>query len=288
MKKILLIGFVLILFLAGKIAFAAGGTISVTPANGVKQGQTAFIKVDFPDTPKNPVFMFKGKKYRLFKSGENEYSGLLGISALEEPGKHELAVSDGTEIIGKTYINVLANPYPKQNIRVTKSMSGLGASEYELKQIGKAKYTVSEEKLRTNPPYNSPAQGCISSVFGLKRYYNGVFSGNYHNGVDIKASLGTPVKAITDGKVIIAEDAKLFRVNGTTVAIDHGQGLVSFYLHMSKLDVKAGDIVKAGQKIGEVGSTGFSTGPHLHWGLYIHGTPINPMAGWIKPVSLCK
>jgi murein DD-endopeptidase MepM/ murein hydrolase activator NlpD len=284
MRKILLFaGFVAILI--AKIAFAADVPIAITPFGGVEQGQTAFITVSTTDMLTNPVFMFKGKKYRLFKSGENQYSGLLGIEATEKFGKHEMIVSDGTKIIGKTVINVLPKTYPRQNIRVSSSMSSLEPTNDEQRQICKAKATISDEKYRTDAPYKSPTNGCIASVYGLKRYYNGKVSGAYHKGIDIKAAKGTPVYTITDGKVLIASP---FRLNGTTVAVDHGQGLVSFYLHLSKLDVKPGEFVKAGQKIGEVGSTGFATGPHLHWGLYINGTPIDPMAGWIKPVNFCK
>jgi len=134
------------------------------------------------------------------------------------------------------------------------------------------------------PPFTVPTQGCIISVYGLNRYHNGVPTGDFHKGVDIKAPQGRDVKAFVEGKVIIAEH---FKLHGGTVAIDHGQGLVSMYLHMSKITAKVGNIVKSGDKIGEVGSTGYSTGPHLHWGVYVNGVPVNPIGFWVNQIPKC-
>jgi murein DD-endopeptidase MepM/ murein hydrolase activator NlpD len=80
--------------------------------------------------------------------------------------------------------------------------------------------------------------------------------------------------------------ARMYRLHGGTVGIDHGQGIGSIYIHMSSIKVKPGDIVKKGDTIGTVGSTGFATGPHLHWGMYVNGLPINPNQ-WIKGVPKC-
>lgn len=288
----LLIIALLILFIINSGCFAnssAAKKISVSPSEKVKQGQTVFIEIKTSKELINPVFSFKNKNYKIFRTGKNEYTGLLGINTLESPGQYKISISDKSGYLNdKAYISVIAKDHPKQNIKVTKKMGGLRATAHELRQIGRAKYMLTSEKLRKKPPYNSPTNGCINSVFGLRRYYNGKFSGNYHKGVDIKASTGEPVRSITDGKVIFAENADKFKLHGGSIAVDHGHGLVSLYIHLSKIDVKEGDIVKADQKIGEVGMTGFATGPHLHWGLYVNGTPIDPMQDWIKPVNLCK
>lgn len=263
--------------------------ISVTPFDEVKQGQTVFIEIKTSKELKDPVFIFRNKTYKIFKTGKNKYTGLLGINTLEKPGKYKIFMNDKSgHLNDRAFISVITKGHPKQYITVTKKMGGLRATAHEMRQIGKAKYILTSEKLRTNPPYNSPANGCINSVFGVRRYYNGEFSGNYHKGVDIKAPTGEPVRTITDGKVIFAENADKFRLHGGSVAVDHGHGLVSLYIHLSRIDVKEGDVVKTDQKIGEVGMTGFATGPHLHWGLYVNGTPVDPMQGWIKPVNLCK
>lgn len=114
----------------------------------------------------------------------------------------------------------------------------------------------------------------ITGVFGSGRVLNGK-KRNPHNGVDYGADEGEPVKASGDGTVILAESN--FYYNGTFIMISHGMGLHTIYLHLSKLNVKRGDNVKAGDIIGEVGSTGRSTGPHLHFGLQLFQKRIDPM-----------
>lgn len=115
--------------------------------------------------------------------------------------------------------------------------------------------------------------GKLTGVFGSQRILNGVPQ-NIHNGLDYSAPTGTDVYAMADGLVQIAGDD--FYYNGNFVLIDHGQGLSSVYLHFSKLNVETGEFVKKGQKIGEVGSTGRSTGPHLHWGVNWFNSKIDP------------
>jgi len=115
--------------------------------------------------------------------------------------------------------------------------------------------------------------GVITGVFGSQRILNGVPQ-NIHNGLDISVPAGTDVHAMADGIVRIAGNK--FYYNGTFVLIDHGQGLSSVYLHFSKLSVSTGDKVIKGQKIGEVGTTGRSTGPHLHWGVNWYNKKIDP------------
>lgn len=114
----------------------------------------------------------------------------------------------------------------------------------------------------------------ISSVFGSGRILNGVKK-SPHNGVDFSADEGTPVKAAGDGMVLVARQN--FYYNGTFIMIDHGHGLTTNYLHLSKLNVKRGDRVSRGDVIGEVGSTGRATGPHLHWGAQLLNKRIDPM-----------
>lgn len=115
--------------------------------------------------------------------------------------------------------------------------------------------------------------GEVTGVYGSQRILNGVPQ-NIHNGLDISVPTGTDVYAMADGIIRLAGEN--FYYNGTFVLIDHGQGLSSVYLHFSKLSVSTGDKVTKGQKIGEVGTTGRSTGPHLHWGINWHKKMIDP------------
>ncbi|WP_439547455.1 M23 family metallopeptidase [Sandarakinorhabdus sp.] len=120
-----------------------------------------------------------------------------------------------------------------------------------------------------------PATGRISTHFGAQRIY-GEVPASYHSGMDIAAPRGTPIRAPIPGIVRLA--AGPFSLEGNIIILDHGRGLHSAMLHLSRIDVKAGDIVAQGQIIGAIGSTGRSTGPHLHWGMTWHGVRVDPEA----------
>ena len=119
-----------------------------------------------------------------------------------------------------------------------------------------------------------PATGRISGVFGSQRIY-GERAAAYHAGLDIAAPHGTLVKAPLPGIVRLASDGP-FSLEGNIIIIDHGQGLHSAFLHLSRILVKPGEIVAQGQDIGRIGTTGRSTGPHLHWGMTWHGVKVDP------------
>jgi murein DD-endopeptidase MepM/ murein hydrolase activator NlpD len=120
-----------------------------------------------------------------------------------------------------------------------------------------------------------PVAGPVSGVYGSQRILNGQ-PRKPHYGLDIAAPLGRDIKATSAGVVVFAHEGMFF--NGKTVVINHGLGLRSTYIHMSALNVKAGDQVVKGQTIGKIGKTGRATGPHLHWGLTLNTTPLDPQS----------
>jgi murein DD-endopeptidase MepM/ murein hydrolase activator NlpD len=124
-------------------------------------------------------------------------------------------------------------------------------------------------------PLRWPARGRISGLFGAQRVYQGK-PGSYHAGVDIALPTGAPVVAPADGVVILAADHP-FTLEGNLLMIDHGMGLNSAFLHLSRIDVRVGDHVRQGQPIGGVGMTGRATGPHLHWGLRWGEAKLDPL-----------
>jgi murein DD-endopeptidase MepM/ murein hydrolase activator NlpD len=121
-----------------------------------------------------------------------------------------------------------------------------------------------------------PARGRISGRFGSQRIYRGGEAGSYHSGLDIAGGTGTPYAAPADGVVVLAAQQP-FSLEGYLLIIDHGQGLSSAFLHSSELLVRDGERVRQGQVIGRIGSTGRSTGPHLHWGLVWRGARLDPL-----------
>ena len=118
-----------------------------------------------------------------------------------------------------------------------------------------------------------PVQGRVSGRFGNQRIYNGI-PGSAHSGMDIAAPDGTPVKAPASGRITFAGDLYL---TGGTILLDHGHGISSNFLHLSRMDVQPGDEVEQGQVLGAVGSTGRATGPHLHWGMNWFDVRIDPL-----------
>jgi murein DD-endopeptidase MepM/ murein hydrolase activator NlpD len=152
-------------------------------------------------------------------------------------------------------------------------------NEAELKRIKADQLRINAARARdTDLPYafeafDWPALGPISGVYGSQRILNGE-PRRPHFGVDVAAPAGTPLKAPAGGIVSLA-DANLFFTGGTII-IDHGHGLASLFAHMQKVAVKEGDKLVKGGYVGDLGGTGRATGPHLHWGMYLFNTPIDP------------
>ena len=134
----------------------------------------------------------------------------------------------------------------------------------ELAQIEAARKSISTQT-GWRQPFIWPARGRISGVFGSQRIYAGE-PGVPHNGVDVAGATGTPIYAPANGVVILAATSP-FTLEGHLLMIDHGMGLNSAFLHLSRIDVALGDVIRQGQPIGAIGMTGRATGPHLHWGM---------------------
>ena len=144
----------------------------------------------------------------------------------------------------------------------------------ELAQIAAAR-ALTTDAAGWRQPFRWPATGRISGLFGAQRIYRGE-PGAYHSGTDIARPTGTPVVAPADGVVILAADHP-FTLEGNLLMIDHGQGLNSAFLHLSRIDVRVGDHVRQGQNVGAIGASGRATGPHLHWSLRWRDARLDPM-----------
>jgi murein DD-endopeptidase MepM/ murein hydrolase activator NlpD len=148
----------------------------------------------------------------------------------------------------------------------------------ELARIRAARATVTDAA-GWRERFRWPVAGRLSGLFGAQRVYRGGEKGSYHSGADVAAATGTPVAAPASGVVVLAADpAAPFTLEGNLLLIDHGGGLGSAFLHLSAIDVAAGQHVRQGQPVGRVGATGRATGPHLHWSLTWNGSRLDPQA----------
>lgn len=145
----------------------------------------------------------------------------------------------------------------------------------ELQQIGAARGMQTDAQ-GWSQPFMWPVTGRISTLFGSQRIYQNGEAGAYHSGVDVARGIGTVVLAPADGVVILAAAAP-FTLEGYLLMVDHGMGLNSAFMHLSRIDVKVGAHVRRGQPIGLVGMSGRATGPHLHWGMKWRDARIDPL-----------
>jgi murein DD-endopeptidase MepM/ murein hydrolase activator NlpD len=208
---------------------------------------------------------------------------LAGVSIETTPGQYaiELKGERGREKEPLTFIHKFAvtrASYPKIKVQLTVEKKFTEPSTEQLDQIEEAKKIKQDYLNRVTPgrewegSFAAPATASISDVFGSQRIFNGVAQ-SPHLGLDFRVPSGTPVAAMNDGTVLLA---RFLYYEGNFVVIDHGQGLLTLYLHLSEFKVKEGDTVKRGQEIGLSGGTGRATGPHLHVAVRWQGTYLDP------------
>lgn len=222
-----------------------------------------------------PSVSFGSNTYPAFPIGTNRYRALVPTTPLDRPGRKELRVVAMGEP-QTTTLTLRDRSFSTQ--RITVRGGGSGATQHELSRVNQLKQLVTPQKY-WNGPFVRPAAGRLTTPFGVRRYYNGVFAADYyHKGVDYGGGTGAPVTAPAAGRVVlVGREADGFVIHGNTVGVDHGQGVSSIFIHLSRIDVQEGDVVTAGQQIGAIGATGSATGPNLHWGLYVNGQSVDPV-----------
>jgi murein DD-endopeptidase MepM/ murein hydrolase activator NlpD len=218
------------------------------------------------------------RETQLFLQSDGKRFGLLPISVKDRSGPQELMAFRGDDGSPQTIrVVILATSFPTQNVNLAPEIEALHSTPEEMALLKTFKEGISDQRYWQDP-LAAPVTGCMTSPFGVKRLHSGKPTGEYHGGVDQRSPEGEPIRAVTAGTVTFS---KHFNVLGNAVGIDHGQGLESMYLHMSRLVATPGATVQRGDILGYAGSTGRSTGPHLHWVLYVNGMNVNP-AQWIK------
>lgn len=205
---------------------------------------------------------------------------IAGVSLNTKPGKYELRLTGKRAAAQDTSfsysITVRAAHYPFSTVKIPPAFVEppkeaepvIAAADAAKKQA----FATTDPNPLWSGPFRRPADAETSGVFGTARIVNGVQKAQ-HKGLDFRASIGTPVHATNSGTVIVARPLYF---EGNCVMLDHGQGLVTIYMHLSEFKVKEGEKVVAGQLIALSGGTGRSTGPHLHFAVRWHGEYLDP------------
>jgi murein DD-endopeptidase MepM/ murein hydrolase activator NlpD len=259
MKKWLLFGLVLYSINAG--AFPRANPVP----GGIAEIPLA------PQSAPAPIVQYAGQRVTV-AANNGQWVALVGIPFDAQAGTYSIQVRNGNPI----EFNVQDKQYRTQRITLKDNNMVEPDDESSARIV---RELAIQKQLRTrfsagdaNIDFIRPAAGADTGRFGMRRIFNGQ-SRNPHSGMDIAAAAGTPIKSSAAGRILYT--GNLF-FSGNVVYIDHGAGVISMYAHLSKITVNVGDSVQQGDIVGEVGSSGRATGPHLHWSVYLNGEAADP------------
>jgi murein DD-endopeptidase MepM/ murein hydrolase activator NlpD len=218
-----------------------------------------------------------------YDAATKTWFALAGVSIETKPGKYSLALN-GTRAVNGAPLSftrellVTRAKYPQIKVELQVEKKFTEPTPEQTQQIAESKKVKDDYLNRVTPDrewsgdFAAPAKAAISDVFGSQRIFNGVAQ-SPHQGLDFRVPTGTPVMAMNDGTVLLARN---LYYEGGFVVLDHGQGFLTLYLHLSEFKVKEGDVVKRGQEIALSGGTGRATGPHLHVAVRWQGVYLDP------------
>ncbi|MGV8916319.1 MAG: peptidoglycan DD-metalloendopeptidase family protein [Pseudomonas sp.] len=232
--------------------------------------------VDLGPAAQAPQASYHGKPVLVVREQDARWLAIVGVPLTVKPGSQQIIAktTSGT----RTLPFVVGNKaYPQQHITL-KNQRQVNPNPDDLKRINieladqTRAYRTFTQVTPSNLLLDKPVNGPLSSKFGVRRFFNGE-ERNPHAGLDFAVPAGTPIKTPAAGKVILIGN---YFFNGNTVFVDHGQGFISMFCHMSKIDVKVGQSVARGDVVGRVGSTGRATGPHMHWNVSLNDARVDP------------
>ena len=247
-----------------------GGLAAAAPQNSTRPGGVAIVDLGSVEQAA-PVATFDDKPVLVMRDGDR-WKAVVGIPLDTEPGS--LMVNVGED---RVTVPIIEHAYAEQRLTV-KNQSHVTPDQAQLDRIGSERKIIDAalNNFRQVPVETislaAPVDGPRGSSFGKRRFFNDQPRAP-HKGMDIAAAEGVPITAPLKG-IVTATGHYFF--NGNTVIIDHGQGYVTMYCHLSEIGVEEGQEVLTGEKIGAIGATGRVTGPHLHFGTYLNGTAVDP------------
>ncbi len=250
------------------------GMLLAAPIQSMVPGGVAIIELGNVD--KTPHFKFRNKPV-LVTHLNDRLVAIVGLALNLRPGDYFISGHwDNESALLKKFFTINDKQYSTQHInieddrKVNPYASDMDRILTEQKRQNRAKNHYSNKAVDVD--LLQPVAGIMTGSFGRRRIFNGQ-SRRPHSGMDIAANEGVPVAAPANGTVIELGD---FFFSGNLVYIDHGQGMISMFAHLSEIDVELGQQIEKGQIIGKVGATGRVTGPHLHWSLGLNGTWVDP------------
>lgn len=261
--------------MAAVVAAAPSDAIRVSAASRAMQpGELVVLTI----TTAQPLDALAVKAFDrdqpVFRVTPTVWRALVGIDVGAKPGTYPASV-------GETQYPLRVRPkqFRTRTLKVDEAFLNPPAAERaritrEAAEMSALEDSAGPERLWSGP-FVRPVPDATNSAFGTRSVYNGGEHRNIHTGADFLSPAGTPIHAPNAGRIAIAADLYF---TGNTVFIDHGLGVYSMLAHMSKLSVRQGDMVKAGQVVGLVGATGRVTGPHLHWSMRIAGARVDPLS----------
>jgi murein DD-endopeptidase MepM/ murein hydrolase activator NlpD len=263
--------------------FAATATITARPAKLVNGSPVLFqVKSTAKVDALNGEWL--GHKFAFsYDAPSKTWFALAGVNFDTKPGKYTLSISgeraSNQSPLTYSHAFVVGDAhYPKIKVELAVERKFTEPTPEQLKQIDDDKKIKQDYLNRVTPDrkwdgkFAAPAEASTSDVYGSQRIFNGVAQ-REHQGLDFRVPTGTPVAAMNSGTVLLA---RFLYFEGNCVFLDHGQGLITVYFHLSELKVKEGESVKRGEEIGLSGGTGRATGPHLHVGVRWQGTYLDP------------
>lgn len=253
-------------------------------AAGFVAGQGQALKMSYPAEPglAGVTVRWNGHDVPFVKRHE-QWIAAVGVDLDSRPGDHAVDVTftyqDGRTRKVREPVMVRAEQYPTTELQVEERFVQLSPEDQARAEREGAEtnaiYDTFTPELYWTEAFEVPVRGAKDGRnFGHRRVFNGQ-PRSPHSGADLRAATGTPILAANRGRVVLAKD--LF-YSGNAVFIDHGHGLYTTYLHLSKIDVAVGDIVERGQQLGLAGATGRVTGPHLHWGVRLLDARVDPFS----------
>ena len=257
------------------LTMATGSALALPLASNVPGGIARVPLGTLLDYPDKPKAWLDGQSVWV-AADDGHWVVVVGVPLDTPTGTKTLRVATNR---GERSVSfpVVEKRYAEQHVRLKDSSKITLSPDDEKRALAEIERIQSLKKHwreidDTDSNFIRPADGRLSSRFGLRRIFNGAPRAP-HSGLDFAAPRGAPVITAASGRVLAIDD---YFFNGKTVFVDHGNGLLSMYCHLDRIDVQPGDTLRKGQRLGLVGATGRASGPHLHWSVVLNGTMVDP------------